>query len=180
VIGTPACPSATDADAGQLPDDAAEIAANAIVIGTSDAAGDLASEDGNAAVLPPRIGTKWCRRLVTVGNSRVPLIRATDAGAGGDSIFGKSLLFALYSDAGGALEVMRVARSGKYLLLNHEIGATNLLGTFDALPSDRQIAEILSGRSPAGRLRARVELKADGNSEVHIQAPPPAPTSPTT
>jgi hypothetical protein len=180
IIGTPACPSAATRDAGLLPDVAAETAANAIVIGTTDAAGGVGSDENPARALPSRIGTKWCRHVVAVGNSKVPVLRATDAASAGAAMEGKSLLFALYSDAGGALEVMRVAKSDKYLLLNHEIGATNLLGTFDAVPSDRQIADLLAGRSEAGAPRARVLLKADGNTDVHIQAPPPTPASPTT
>jgi hypothetical protein len=172
LISTPACPSAKARNAKLLPDDGATIAANAIMIGTADAAGREAVEDGRPVILPSRIGTKWCRVTVKVGDTHVPVIRATDPEAGNDAIEGKSLLFALYSDAGGALEVMRVSNSGKYLLINHQIGATNLLGTFDALPSDRQIAEILDKATDAGRLRARVLLKANGNTEVELQVAP--------
>ena len=127
-------------------------------------------------MLPSRIGDKWCRTVVQAGQSKVPLLRATDP-ATDNAVEGKSMLLALYSDAGGMLEVVRLRKGGSYLLMNHGIGGTSLLGTFSALPSSRQIADILTGRGEGGRIRAKVNLKSDGSTDVEVPTPPASPTT---
>lgn len=178
LISPAACPDDRSADAALVADDAAANAAFAIMVAAFDAAAPSAKDrdSGKETNLSSRIGNQWCRSVVQVGQSKVPLLRATDPG-NDPAIEGKSMLLALYSDAGGLLEVVRLRKEGRYLLMNHQIGGTSLLGTFATLPSDRQMGEILAGRGDGGRVRARINLKSDGNTEVHVESPPPSPTT---
>ncbi|HEY5723288.1 MAG TPA: hypothetical protein VIT45_13290 [Allosphingosinicella sp.] len=178
ILTPAACPDDRSADAALVADDPAGNGAVAIMISAFDPVAPSATDrdSGTKKDLPSRIGEQWCRSVVQVGQSKVPLLRATDP-QNDKAIEGKSMLLALYSDAGGLLEVVRLRKAGRYLLMNHQIGATSVLGTFAAMPSDRQIAEILAGRGDAGRIRSRINLKSDGSVDVEVESPPVSPTT---
>jgi len=137
-----------------------------------DAAGEEATGKGAARqAVPPRIGRTWCRSVLDVGEARAPLLRAVSAGRGtGKGV--RSELFVLYSDSGGMLEVVGVPAEKKHVLLNHAIGETLILGTFDAVPSDRQLRRLFAEPGENGRVRASIVMKANGESQLRV-APPP-------
>jgi hypothetical protein len=169
-IDAPACTGRSTKDAKLLPEQSSPGDAGAMVdslVATLDAAGESAV--GGRA--PLRIGRNWCRSYAVAGNAKVPLLRATDDAAGA---VGKSVLFALYNDAGGALEI--VLLDGRHLLLHHQIGMTTLLGTFDGVPSDAQMAGMLAGTGAVGPIRARIRLKPEGGTQIDLPSAPQEPT----
>jgi len=139
-----------------------------------DAAGEEATgKDAAGKAVPPRIGRTWCRSVLQVGDARAPMLRAVSGGRGTGTGKGvRSELFVLYSDSGGMLEVVGLPTEKKHILLNHAIGETLILGTFDAVPSDRQLRQLFTQPGENGRVRASIVMKADGDSELRI-APPP-------
>jgi hypothetical protein len=138
------------------------------LVASLDAAGEPAADRGKAAKpLPPRIGRTWCRSVLEVEGNPLTVLRATGDGRG-DGLGGRSELFVLYSDAGGMLEVVGLDGAKKHLLLNHAIGETDILGTFDAVPSMRQLGELFTRPGENGRVRASVRLKANGDSEIDV------------
>ena len=46
-----------------------------------------------------------------------------------------------------------------------------MLGTYDAVPSDDQLRQLFTAPGEHGRVRARVRLKADGNSDINLILP---------
>jgi len=136
-----------------------------------DAAGEEATGKGAAhKAVPPRIGRTWCRSVLQVGDARAPLLRAV-SGDRNNGRGARSELFVLYSDAGGMLEVVGLPAEKKHVLLNHAIGETLILGTFDAVPSDRQLRQLFTQPGENGRVRASIVMKANGESELRIAAP---------
>ena len=172
---TPPCPEQTAADARALPDSQAATLEYTIGYGALDPLGTRPGEKPSKA-FASRIGDRWCRLVVDAGTAKVPVLRTTEPGGGA---IGKSVLLVLYSDAGGALEVVRV-KADRYLLINHAIGSTAILGTYDAVPSPRQLAEILLGRGDGGKIRAKVAFKANGDSDINIQGPEAPRAAPST
>jgi hypothetical protein len=176
-IDAPACPQGTATDAKLLspggPDADVATMADAL-LATFDPAGTAAAA-GKAEAVPPRIGRGWCKAYAAVGTKRIPLLRATDVA--GSAPFGSSRLFALYSDAGGAVEV--VQQKQRFTLFHHEIGRTTVMGTFDRVPSDSQMAAMLGRDHEALAPRARVNLTPDGGSNIELQVADTKPT-PTT
>ena len=175
-IETPACADQNVPDARLLPDSESGTVESAIVYGTLDPLGTRPGIKSGKDAFASRVGDHWCRLVVDVGTARVPVLRTTAPGGGAE---GNSALFVLYSDAGGALEVVRV-KSDHYLLINQAIGSTDILGTYASMPSLRQLAEILAGKGDGGRPRARIVFKANGNSTINIQvkdAPHAAPST---
>lgn len=78
-------------------------------------------------------------------------------------------LACLMSDSGTWLELIHVPNLDRYLLLYHDVGSRNLLGAYDGVPSDRQIAALLSGEDrEAGRIRVPMTLSPDGNSALTL------------
>jgi hypothetical protein len=131
---------------------------------------------------PSRPATGWCRsagfRLANM-NGDTPVLRATAAGAGDDSR--RSVLFALIADNGTLLEVAerRFRNRTRYVLIHHQIGRTAVLGAYDAVPTDAQLADILSGRDrDGGRMRATIEFQASGDSNVNLLVPMTPPATP--
>ncbi|HYG30288.1 MAG TPA: hypothetical protein VD887_08745 [Allosphingosinicella sp.] len=156
-----------------------ELAAYAM-LGTFDGGGIEARDDSGARVrLPSRIPPELC--LSSRLASGVPILRSAE----GDqpSIDGRTRLLAVLSDAGAALEIVYPRNIGRYLLLYHQIGETSLLGTFDGVPSDRQIADIIAGRDrESARVRALVRLRPGEGDQIHLNAPdePAEPARPVT
>jgi hypothetical protein len=158
-------------------DDALEEA----VIGVLDGAGDNGREEGaRHAAATPELGRQWClSSRLRIGDSVIPVLRS-QAGSPGDH--DRSVVLAIISDSGMLLEVVETRRRNRFVVLHHEIGRTRLLGAFAAVPSDEQIAEVLSGASPeAATARATIIHKVDGNTEVNLHVmPEAAPAAPTT
>jgi len=179
IIETPDCASNRIADARMRADVTKEIMEDAIVFGTLDPTGSSTAVRPGASPRQSRIGTSWCRQMLAAGTSNITMLRRTDVEPGTAAGDGKSMLLVLYSDAGGLLEVVRTRGRGRYALLNHKIGETSLLASFDSLPSDAQLVQVLAGSRELGRPRARVRLKASGDADVNILMPPttPAPTT---
>lgn len=177
VIAAEPCPATTLPDAMPMADGKGDPMANVIGLGLLDPAGERA--EGNAGketeVLLSRIGTGWCRGVAVAGEARIPFLRATGAGKAADP-GAESVLLVLYSDAGGLLEVAR-RREGGFVLLNHGIANTDILGMLDKVPSDRQIVRYLSGsEDEVLRRRAEIRLKRDGGTETQLTMPEAPPT----
>jgi len=119
--------------------------------------------------MPARFGGSWCRADLAIASQRFPVLTATDLpsnGTGGDD---RTAMVILYNDAGGTIEIVRGERG--YVLLNHGIGEVTLLGAFDRLPSETQLARLLSGEDEGDKVRARLVLKPNGDSQLLV--PPP-------
>jgi hypothetical protein len=153
------CTGAFSKSAKLLPDPVAspneETVADSVVAAI-DPSGTPSGADRPAKA--PRIGAGWCTTYVMAGAAQVPVLHSTDSAT--DELGLKSVLFALYSDAGSAIEIVRTTQT-RYLLLHHQIGLTTLLGRFDAIPSDAQMGKILAGTGNAGSARARISVKPD-------------------
>lgn len=179
IIETPDCPSNRIADARIRPDVGAEIMEDVIAFGTLDPTGDIGANRRDGKARPSRIGDRWCRQMLASGRNRITLLRSADTEAGAAAEYAKSLLLILYSDAGGVLEVVR--SRGRYVLLNHAIGETNLLASFDSLPSDGQLVQVLTGNPELARQRAQVKLLPNGDTNIQIERStadgPPPPTT---
>jgi hypothetical protein len=143
----------------------AHIAGNAF-LATFDPGGAAASnERGRAEALPSRVPDRWCISGYTgEGGGRIPIMRAADGDA--LSVDGRSVILVPVSDSGDMIEVVHAGNRGGYQLLYHQLGLTQISGLFTAMPSDRQIAELFQAESVAGRARALVRHKPDGNSEI--------------
>lgn len=173
-IEPPACPAAPEKPARLIADEAAGLSEKALadsLVAAIDGAGPEAVRSGSA--MAPRIGRAWCRTYAQAGDAKVPLLHATGAAAAGDGP--RSILLALYSDAGGALEIVRL--EDRHILLHHQIGSTSVLGRFDGVPSDAQIARMLIGQGETGKVRATIRLKPNGDTSIEL---PTAPKGPTT
>lgn len=152
---------------------------DAATIAMSDAAGEApgTAEGGDQAPAFARVGRDWCRTSLPVGNQKVTVLQST--GGSGKGLAGDSVLLVLYSDGGGVLEVVRLAKERKYLLLHHDIAEVKVLESYDALPSLAQIGRLFS--TPL-KIRARVRFKPDGSADVelpgaNVAATPAAPTT---
>lgn len=168
-VGDCGAGSGSRGDARLLEDKNGALAA--ALIAQLDAAGEEATGKGDdQKPVLPRIGRSWCRSALQVGEARAPLLRAVSSGRG--NAFGtRSELFVLYSDSGGMLEVVGLPGGKRHLLLNHAIGETLILGTFDSVPSDRQLRELFTNPGENGRVRASILMKANGDSELRIAEP---------
>ncbi|HEX8126272.1 MAG TPA: hypothetical protein VF548_11880 [Allosphingosinicella sp.] len=174
LISADECASTDRPDAKSVPDDDALAAYG--MMATFDAAGQPAANAprGDRTPLLARIGRNWCRTTLTVGKDQVTMLEAT-GNARGDGLGGDSALLVLIDDGGGVIEVVRMAKEQRYVLLNHRIAEVDVLGSYDALPSVAQIARLFV--EPA-RVRARVRLKPNGNTELDL--PSPAKKAPRT
>lgn len=138
-----------------------------------------ARERDGAALLTPRFGDRWCLSTqARFGEVSYPILRSLMP-VDGERM--RSVAVVPLSDAGRAMEVVEMPRRHRFVVFYHEIGKTELLGAFDSMPTDEQIANLISGADRAGaRVRAVVEQAADGNSTVTIIRPvsTPAPATP--
>ncbi|HEX9946913.1 MAG TPA: hypothetical protein VGA98_05170 [Allosphingosinicella sp.] len=165
----PAAPISAGECAATERGDAAVVAGggDAATIAMSDAAGQPAAnaKRGKQKPLLARIGRDWCRTTLQVGGQKTAVLQATGKDPAGGGLGGHSALLVLYSDSGGVLEVVRLAKERKYLLLHHDIADVKVLDTYDGLPSLAQIGQLFS--NPTG-IRARVRLKPDGSSDIEL------------
>ncbi len=139
------------------------------MLATIDPAGQPAADArrGKQKPLPARIGRDWCRTTLQVGDNQVTVLQATGKAkpaAGGDSA-----LLVLIGDSGGVIEVVRLAKEKKYLILHHAMAGVNVLGRYDGLPSLAQIGRLFVEPTQP---RARVRLRPDGSTEVGIPVDP--------
>jgi hypothetical protein len=164
-----------------LPDDLVRNAATAIV-GTFDGAGEEARDGthGGTTILSARFGSGWCvSTRARIGQASYPILRARPP-LGSGVADGVSLVAVPMNDAGTLLEAIRTRDHDHVILLYHEIGSSTLLGTYDAVPSDEQIANILSGADePGTRIRAVIRLRPGqgANIEIPSATSTPAPNS---
>lgn len=151
-----------------------ELAARAL-IGAFDGAGEEARNEGRrsgTSILPPRFRTHWCRPA----SADSQVYRIDPAEHDGGLVDGRSLLFRSINDSGTMIELVETM-DHHFLLLYHQIGRTHILGAYDGPPSDRQIADILSGADePGSRIRATIELRPGGGDEIHVNQQEPAGT----
>ena len=163
-----------------LPDPSPTEIAGYAMLGTFDGGGvEGRTDSGARRRLPSRIPPELC--LSSRLASGVPILRSAEGEA--PSIDGRTRLLALLSDAGAALEIVYPRNIGRYILLYHQIGETSLLGTFDGVPSDRQIADIIEGRDrESARVRAVVRLRPGESDRIHFNVPdtPAEPARPVT
>ncbi|HEX8625428.1 MAG TPA: hypothetical protein VF782_10145 [Allosphingosinicella sp.] len=142
-----------------------EGSSDSATVAMADAAGEPAAKGarGGGKALPARIGRDWCRTLLQVGNQKTAVLQAT--GKGRPGLAGESALLVLYSDSGGVLEVVRLGKERKYLLLHHDIAEVKVLDSYDGLPSLAQIGRLFT--DPTG-IRARIRLKPDGSAGIEL------------
>ncbi len=124
-----------------------------------------AGVDDTPQALHSRIGANWCQTSRTIpGNPPLLILRAPPAGEGID---GLSRMLVPISDSGRTLEL--VQWRDRYMLMHHDIGRTDLLGSYEGPLSDDQLVAILNGRdSDGGRIRASIRFRSDGGTETDI------------
>jgi hypothetical protein len=168
-------------DARLLPDPKpADLAAHAF-LAVLDGGGNIASnERRERADLPSRIPAQLCvSSSPQIAGRTVPILR----GAAGEplSVDGRTRLLAVIGDAGTTLEVVQAENLGRYQVLFHQVGSTMVLGGYDAVPSDRQIAELLENpKGEAARVRVPVTFSPDGQPQMHLPSLPDGAPQPTT
>lgn len=174
------CPAGVgQQDARSLPDPAApEMAAHAM-LGTFDGGGiEATDENGARSYLPSRVPQDFClSSRAAVGTAQIPVLRA--AGGPPRSIDGRTRLMAVISDSGTWIEVVHAPNLNRYLILYHQIGSTALLGGYDNVPSDRQIADLLN--NPAGdaaRIRSSITLRPGQGPQINLPSRNSSPGSP--
>ena len=167
------CSTPSTTPANLLPDDVGTVGVMAL-LGTIDGAGVEAHvvATGGTTLLPGRVGTAWCVSMRTrIGNSNYQILRARPPLASG-SVDGHSMIMVPFNDAGTTLEAVRIINGDRVILLFHEIGRTSLLGTYDAVPSDEQVANILSGADePGTRFRAVATLRPGQGDHIDLRVP---------
>jgi hypothetical protein len=175
------CPAGSGrTPAHALPDPpGAELAAHAL-LATFDGGGTLATERDSGARndLPPRLPDRFCRDQLRVGNGRYNVLRGEAGGA--ISVDGRTMLIVIIEDNGDSLEIIHAENLHRYVMLYHQIGQTSLLGGFDGVPSDAQIAAILSGADHDGtRIRVPVRFRPNRGPEMYLPSiAPPAAANP--
>ncbi|HEX5184602.1 MAG TPA: hypothetical protein VFW19_15815 [Allosphingosinicella sp.] len=143
------------------------------VLATFDGGGAAAKDgNGNPTVLPSRVPIELCRARLKVKDRSYTLLRAAD----GDpiSVDGRSVRLVLLSDSGRILEVDHAPKLGGYVLLFHDLAETDVLGTYDSIPSDAQLAAILDGTDREGG-RIHIPAKFRPGHGVEITLPQTAP-----
>ncbi|HEY0013751.1 MAG TPA: hypothetical protein VGB79_12970 [Allosphingosinicella sp.] len=152
----------------------AEIAALGL-LATFDGGGIPATENGAERNLPSRIPAALClSSYIDREASRMPILR----GAAGEplSIDGRTRLVAMLNDNGMALEVVHAPNFRRFIVMMHRMGETHILGGYDGVPSDRQVADLVYGRAgTAANPRVTARFPADGAPAIYLPAPPPAP-----
>jgi hypothetical protein len=139
----------------------------ATAIAMSDAGGEPAvkAARGGQKAIPSRVGHDWCRTLLQVGPQKTAVLQSMGKSGPLRGLDGDSALLVLYSDSGGVLEVVRLAKDRKYVLLHHDIGEVKVLDSYDGLPSLAQIGRLFT--DPTG-IRVRIRLNPDGSSSVEL------------
>jgi hypothetical protein len=164
------CPEPGSArPAGPVPDPQGPSMAAYGFLGAFDGAGMDGKDEksGATTILPSRVPTELCRTALETKGGKVVLLRAVDGDA--ISIDGRTVRLALLSDSGRILEVDHAKNLGGYVLLYHDLGLTGVLGTYDAIPSDKQIADIVDGTDrEGGRIRVPVRFRPGKGAEISL------------
>ncbi len=149
-----------------------QLTAHGLLALTDGAGVEGQGEDGRRISIASRIPASMCVSS-RIGQANLPILRATGDVSGDQS--GRTGAVVIISDAGTLIEIARSLTTAHYVLLHHEIGSTTVLGSFDAMPSDRQIIALFTERNnPATQARARVNLRANGDTELTLPEPPAA------
>jgi hypothetical protein len=126
---------------------------------------------------PPN-GQRWCRSAgysIPGALGPTPVLRDESIAAGDD--MRRSVLIAIWGDNGTMIEVAerRFRERTRFVVIHHQIGQTTILGAFDSVPTDAQIAAIATGADREGsRARATIVYEASGDSSVNLQVAPAA------
>lgn len=162
------CEARGDRRANLLPSETADAFEEA-VIGLVENEEHARERDGED-LLTPRFGSAWClSRMAQLGDSRLPILRSQMPQ---EAERDRTVLVVPISDSGRVLEVVDTGRRERFVVFYHQIGRTELRGAYDAVPSDDQIIEIISGRGQSvSPVRATIERSADGNSSITIHEP---------
>lgn len=173
-----ACPSRSDSAARVLPHYGADTLEDA-VFDVSNAVQDEPRREQAGHETTVAFGRSWClSSSARIGNSNLPILRATSP-PGSNAL--NAVLIASISDSGTLIEVVEYRERHLFIMYYHQIGSTLVLGRYATIPTDRQIADIVSGADrDGGRARATVTYPADGNSSITINeqlTTPPAPTT---
>lgn len=125
--------------------------------------GSGAIADGIAPLLDASASQACIEGEIAIGDARYPIFRHN-----GDSLV---QLVVPLDDAG---TVMMVSNTGLDIVPGYHVaildkGNADILGTFETLPSIRQMRDILTGKDrKGGRLRARITRTASGELETTI------------
>ena len=162
-----------------LPDPALEEVTAYGLIATFDGGGIEATDaQGARNDLPSRVPPELCLSSLIGGNGP-PILRAPAGDA--RSIDGRTRLLAVLSDSGTMLEVVDASNLGRHILLFHSMGETAMLGSFDGVPSDQQIADMIQGRDrDSTRPRVIARFRPGESVQLHVIPPPEAPVQPVT
>ena len=133
-----------------------------------------AVSEGDDSHAPPRVPSRAADTLclasrLHIGNQTAPLIHQSDAQGN------RVAVYAILDDAGGLFEVSAfnspLGNAHAFQLYHRAIGRTEILGNFDRLPSDAQLAEIVADPNHrARRLIAAATTDVDGHTNVEISA----------
>jgi len=172
------CASRPDHAAPSVPHSGADTLEDA-VFDVSNATQGRPRQDRPGHEVTTAFGSAWCLSArAHVGNSTVPILRAMPY-AGPNALH--SALIAIVTDSGTLVEVVENREQHHFVIYYHEIGRTLVLGRYGAIPTDEQIANILSGAdAEGGRIRATITYPATGDSSVTINEPLTTPGSPST
>jgi hypothetical protein len=180
VTVAPCAAGAGQASARMLPDPPASDMTGIAMLGSMDGAGVEAKKKNGAGttIMPSRVPGSFCRSgLLTVGNAQIAVLRS--AASAPEAIDGRTRMLVLLSDAGGTLELVETAQAKRFLLLHHQVGGTDILSSWDGVPSDAQVQGFLTGSDEAAtRTRASIRLRPGKGNEINVAAPPrPKPTT---
>ncbi|MBX3561863.1 MAG: hypothetical protein KF780_08620 [Sphingomonas sp.] len=167
-----ACGEASPAPRASLLASDALIATEEAIIGVAENDDDARESDG-PALLTPRFGPAWClSSLVRAGDMRFPVLRSLMPADGARK---RSVLIVPISDSGRLLEVVQTNQAGRFVLFDHRIGRTLLLGAFDGVPTDAQIGDILAGGDQGSqRIRAVIDRVVGGDANINVHEAVPS------
>lgn len=121
----------------------------------------------------------WCRTEgFRMANTMGPTPVLRDLTPRPEGEMDRRVLVALLADNGTMLEVVerRLHERTRFVLVHHQIGRTMVLGAYDGIPTDAQLAAIMSGEDrEGGRARAVIDYEAGGDSRISISTGPPPP-----
>lgn len=175
ILSAPACRAGGPGKAARLLTDTTGVdTATLAVVGTFDGGGvEGKNERGGRADLPSRVPSELClSQTVDIEGAQYPILRSPEGAS--SPLDGRTRLLVMLSDSGDALEIVHLPNFRRYVLMHHLVGETRLLGSFDGVPSDEQMADLLSGSAnPAAVIRVPVKLRPGRGPEIRLPAPPP-------
>jgi hypothetical protein len=120
--------------------------------------------------LPSRVPASFCLSArLAIGRNEVPVLRGAPGPGGVD---GRTLLVAVLNDAGAYLEIVGSLKTKRFVLLSHDIGRSAMLGSFDGVPSDEQIRDIVEHPDQAVALpRVPVVFTPGKGARIFVPSP---------